>query len=116
MNKNSRYIITGDMNDGPDNTPLSKMLSIEGNTLINALANPKETRPAKAESGGHDSISPSWTHRYKKSGQPPEHKLFDQIWLSPSLGKKMGQAFIERRTKHGGNGSDHDPAWVELKI
>lgn len=59
MNKNSRYIITGDMNDGPDNTPLSKMLSIEGNTLINALANPKETRPAKAESGGHDSISPS---------------------------------------------------------
>jgi hypothetical protein len=78
-----------------------------------ALANPIETRPAKVESGGHAAVSPAWTHRFKKSGEPPEHKLFDQIWLSPALAPTLGQAFIDRRTKHGGDGSDHDPVWVE---
>lgn len=116
MRPNSRYVITGDMNDGPDDDPLSAMMTIEGNNLVNALVNPTETRPAKEENHGHDPASPAWTHRFKKSGQPPEHKLFDQIWLSPKLAEGMGQAFIDRRTKHGGDGSDHDPAWVELDV
>ncbi len=116
MRTNSRYVIVGDMNDGPGDAPLSPMLTIEGNALVNALANPAETRPAKAESGLHDPVSPAWTYRNKRRGQPPEHKLFDQIWLCPSLAKGMGQSFIDRRTKHGGDGSDHDPAWVELDV
>lgn len=116
MRTNARYVIVGDMNDGPEDDPLAAMMTIEGNTLVNALANPVETSPAKAEKNGHDPASPAWTHRFKKSGQPPEHKLFDQIWLSPKLAEGMGQAFIDRRTKHGGDGSDHDPAWVELDV
>jgi endonuclease/exonuclease/phosphatase family metal-dependent hydrolase len=116
MNKNSRYMIVGDMNDGPDAAPLSDMLTVEGNILVNGLRNALETRPAKAESSGFDPVSPVWTHRFKKSGQPPEHKLFDQIWLSPGLAQNLTGAFIDRRTKHGGDGSDHDPAWVELEI
>ena len=26
------------------------------------------------------------------------------------------KGWINRRTKHGGDGSDHDPAWVELEL
>jgi hypothetical protein len=33
----------------------------------------------------------------------------DQIWLSPPLAPKLTSAFIERRTKAGGDGTDHDP-------
>jgi exonuclease III len=115
MRTNSKYIITGDMNDGPDDGPLSGMLTIEGNQMFNALANPIETRPAKTERSGHDPTTTSWTHRYIKN-RIPEHKLFDQIWLSPALKKSFRQAFIDRRTKHGGDGSDHDPAWIELDV
>jgi exonuclease III len=116
MRKGSRFVIVGDMNDGPDSIQLSAMMTIDNNKLTNALTNPTETRPAKAEASGHDPASPAWTHRFKKSGQPPEHKLFDQIWVSPKLTNNIGQSFIDRRTKHGGDGSDHDPAWVELDI
>jgi exonuclease III len=40
----------------------------------------------------------------------------DQVWLSPALAAKQTDAFIERRTKVSGDGSDHDPAWVTLAI
>jgi endonuclease/exonuclease/phosphatase family metal-dependent hydrolase len=113
---NSKYVITGDMNDPPAAAPLHAMLPIEGNQLVDGLAQPQETRPAKAEAGGHDPQSPRWTHRFKPTGQPPEHELFDQIWLSPSLAPALQGAFIDRRTKHGGDGSDHDPAWVVLDL
>jgi endonuclease/exonuclease/phosphatase family metal-dependent hydrolase len=114
MRTNSRFIITGDMNDPPDAPPLQSLRTVENQPLFDALAHPTETRPAKAEAGGHDPQSPAWTHRYKKSGQPPEHELFDQIWLSPALAPSFRQSFIDRRTLHGGDGSDHDPAWIEL--
>lgn len=112
---NSKYIITGDMNDAVDATPLQPMLSIEENPLINALAHPTETRPAKAESSGHNPPNASWTHRFI-SGGIPEHHLFDQIWLSPKLAPFQTGAFIDRRKLHRGDGSDHDPAWIELDL
>jgi exonuclease III len=56
-----------------------------------------------------------WTGRYKESGKPAEHRLFDQIWVSPTLGSKVANATIDRRTKHSGDGSDHDPAWITLE-
>ena len=79
MRTNSRYVITGDMNDPPDAEPLAALRTIEGNQMIDALANPQETRPAKAESSGHDPTRPAWTHRFKPTNQPPEHKLSDPI-------------------------------------
>jgi endonuclease/exonuclease/phosphatase family metal-dependent hydrolase len=112
----ARYIITGDMNDPPDSPALAPMLSIEGNALFNALADPEETRPAKAETQGPGPASKAWTHRFKHSGENPEHRLFDQIWLSPPLQSHFRRAVIDRRHKHGGDGSDHDPAWVELEL
>ncbi|MCU0591981.1 MAG: endonuclease/exonuclease/phosphatase family protein [Desulfobacterales bacterium] len=116
MRPDSRYIIVGDMNDAPGAAPLQPLLAIEGQALFNALTAPQETRPAKPEADGHNPQSPAWTHRFKKSGQPPEHTLFDQIWLSPALAPTFRAAWIDRRTKHGGDGSDHDPAWVEMEL
>jgi len=115
MRPDSRYIIVGDLNDPPDSPWLVPLLS-PTLFLHNALANPIETRPAKHEADGYDPLTSAWTYRHKESGQPPQHYLYDQLWLIEELvGKQIG-AFIDRRTKHGGDGSDHDPSWIELKM
>lgn len=110
---NSRYVLLGDMNDDPDSEFLAPMLD-SSLGLVDALTDVSETRESKHEQLGAQP-GPRWTSRYKPSGEPPEHRLFDQIWVSPSLASKVDASFIERRTKHGGNGSDHDPSWVTLK-
>jgi exonuclease III len=115
----SKYVLTGDMNDPPASPYLKPMLQIENQVLFNALQNPKETRPAKAESPGQGPgpQHTAWTHRYNPPGPTlPEYALYDQIWLSPALANSAGQAYIDRRKNHGGDGSDHDPAWVELEV
>lgn len=111
---NSPFIVLGDMNDPPDSQPLEPLVASAELPLANALANPAETRPPKPDQPPPQ--TPAWTHRFKPSGQPAEYKLYDQIWLSQSLQPKQTGAFIERRTKHGGDGSDHDPAWIELDL
>jgi len=116
MKAGDKYIIVGDMNDSPSAGPLQPMQTIAGHAIINALTNPKETRPAKPEAEGGQPQSSAWTHRFKKTGQPPQHELFDHIWLCPALTPALNGSFIDRRTKHGGDGSDHDPAWVVLDI
>lgn len=117
MRSDARYIITGDMNDAPGATPLSAMLTIEGNALINGLADPTEQGAVmKDERAGEEPTTRAWTHRFRPRGQPPEHTLFDQIWLSPGLAPAFRGGFIHRRRNLTGDGSDHDPAWIELDI
>jgi exonuclease III len=116
MRINSRYLIVGDMNDTPADPTLKPMLTIDNNPLFNALSNPDETRPAKNETSGPNSSTTAWTYRHKEAGQPAEHLLYDQIWLSPALSGVFQSATIDRRTKHGGDGSDHDPAWIVLDV
>ena len=58
----------------------------------------------------------AWTDRFKPTGLPAEYRLFDQIWLSPALAPKLAGATIGRRTHLGGDGSDHDPAWIQLTL
>jgi exonuclease III len=82
----SRYIILGDMNNPPDSQYLRGFVRDSELKLTNALTNPKETR----------------------------YELYDQIWLSPALSEKQTEAWIDRRELHGGDGSDHDPAWVKI--
>ena len=116
---NGRFLLAGDMNDPPDSPCLAPMLNPEGRPLVNALAAAVETRPPKPESAGQGPgpASPQWTHRYNPAGPaPPEYALYDQIWLSDALAPALRSAHIDRRTKHGGDGSDHDPAWVELEL
>ena len=113
------FILLGDMNDPPASEFLAPMLEIDGDPLTNALANAGETRPAKAETPGQGAgpRTAQWTHRYNPPGAaPPRYELFDQIWLSKALAPRLRGAMIDRRRKHGGDGSDHDPAWITLDL
>jgi exonuclease III len=74
-------------------------------------ADPVETRPAKEETP-----SKAWTYRHKESGQPAQYALYDHIWLSPALAAKQSGAWIDRRVRLLGDGSDHDPAWIEVQL
>ena len=116
MRTNSKYVIVGDMNDPPNSAPLQAILTIDGNQMFNALQNPVETRPPKPETIGPGPQTTAWTYRHKETGQSATHSLYDQIWLSAALQPKLRGATIDRRTKHGGDGSDHDPAWIELDL
>lgn len=116
---NSRFVLVGDMNDPPDSEFLAPMLTVDNHPLVNALANPSETRPAKAETPGQGPgpQSKAWTHRFNPPGQEfPRYELFDHIWVSPSLAGRFFNPTIDRRTKHTGDGSDHDPAWIDIDL
>jgi hypothetical protein len=103
------------MNDPPDAPSLAAITASEQLHLVNGLAQPVETRPPKADVPPPPA-SGAWTHRFKEAGQPARYELFDQIWLSPALAARQTGAFIDRRTRHGGDGSDHDPSWVTLTL
>lgn len=111
---NSRFVITGDMNDDVGSESLAAFRQAG---WVDGLAAPTETRPAKREQiATHNPSHNAWTHRFKVSKQPPRFELYDQVWLSPSLAVNQTEAWIDRRTKHSGDGSDHDPAWVTLRV
>jgi endonuclease/exonuclease/phosphatase family metal-dependent hydrolase len=111
-----RFIVLGDMNDPPDSPCLEPMVVFPDLGLVNALSDPKETREPKAEKTGPGPQTTAWTYRHKESGEAPVFHLYDQIWLSPSLFQGLQNAWIDRRTRHGGDGSDHDPAWIEIEL
>ena len=46
----------------------------------------------------------------------PRYELLDQIWVSQQLSDRFSGPTIDRRSKHGGDGSDHDPAWIDLAL
>jgi endonuclease/exonuclease/phosphatase family metal-dependent hydrolase len=114
LRPDAAYIVLGDMNDAPDSAFLRPLMDNFDLKLVNGLANAEQTRPAPKTSAPIPTTI--WTHRFKPAGEPAQYTLFDQIWLSPSLAPKQTGAFIGRRTKMGGDGSDHDPAWVELDV
>jgi len=114
MRPNSRFVVLGDKNDAPDSPYLWAFTADPQLGLVNALAEPQETRPAKPDTPPPPTAA--WTHRYKPSKQPALYELYDQIWLSPALAPRQVGAWIDRRQRHGGDGSDHDPAWIEVRL
>lgn len=115
----SKFVLTGDMNDPPDSESLQPMLTADNQPLTNALADPVETRPAKPETPGQGPgpANKAWTHRFNPEGPEfPRYELFDHIWVSQALSTHFLDPTIDRRTKHGGDGSDHDPAWIDLDL
>ena len=114
MRPNSRFIVLGDMNDGPDSEFLAPLIASGTLNLVNGLEHAQESQPAPHEDPPPP--TPLWTERFKPPNQPAEHNLFDQIWLSPALADKLESASIERRKHLGGDGSDHDPAIVTLDL
>ncbi len=114
MQADSAYLVMGDMNDGPDSDCLKPLTSHPKLSLVNGMVDPNETQPAKADNPLP--ATKAWSHRYKEGGKPAQYVLFDQIWLSRALGPHLKAAWINRRSKHAGDGSDHDPVWVELEV
>lgn len=114
MTANDPFVVVGDMNDPIDSPHLKPLTDSSRFALVNGLANPTETRPTPPTTPPPSTTA--WTHRFKESGKPAHYELFDHIWLSTALASKQTGAFIDRRTKLGGDGSDHDPAWVELTL
>lgn len=111
---NSAFVLLGDMNDSPESDCLAPFVQSRTLELVNGLTGAQETRPPRRDDPPPP--GPLWTHRYKASGQPARYELFDQIWLSQKLALRQTAAWIGRRTKLGGDGSDHDPAWVVLDL
>lgn len=111
---NSPFLLLGDMNDVTASPCLAAIA--QGGTLglVDGLVNPQETRPARPDNPPPS--GPAWTHRFKESGKPARYDLFDQIWLSPALAARQTGAWIHRRGNLTGEGSDHDPAWVEMEM
>lgn len=114
MKNDSKFIILGDMNDSHDSEVLEAFTKDPDLNLVNGLENVTETRPAKQDDPMPSSAM--WTHRFKASGKAAQYELYDQIWLGQYFSGKISEAKIDRRTKHKGDGSDHDPAWVVLDI
>jgi hypothetical protein len=110
---NSRYLVLGDMNDPPDSEFMAPLAESTQLKLTLGLSNPTETRPAP---GSPPPPTVAWTERFKPSGKPAVYTLMDQVWLSPALAAKQTGAFIDRRSKVSGDGSDHDPAWITLNL
>jgi endonuclease/exonuclease/phosphatase family metal-dependent hydrolase len=113
MRPNSHYVVVGDMNDPPDSEFLAPLTQSPELDLVSGLTNAKETRPSP---GTPPPPTKLWTERFKASGKSAVYTLMDQVWLSPALAPSLKSAFIERRTKLGGDGSDHDPSWVVLDL
>ena len=116
MRSDGRYVIVGDMNDPPDAPSLSSMQRIDGKALVNVLEHADEKGAMAREQPGEQPKTTAWTHRYRPRGQKPEHLLYDQIWLSPALKRTLRGSYIWRRKNLSGDGSDHDPASVELAL
>jgi len=83
MRPDSRFVVLGDMNDVPEADTLAPFATSRALNLKDALEDPKETRPAKADLP--PPTSAAWTHRFKEANQPARYELFDQIWVSPAL-------------------------------
>jgi len=116
MRTNSRYLVVGDMNDPPEADPVDALHTIDNQEMVDALTNPTEVGEMKPETNPADEpTTTAWTHRFKKSGVTSHH-LFDHIWASPALSSRLEGSFIARRHNLTGDGSDHDPAWVELDL
>jgi endonuclease/exonuclease/phosphatase family metal-dependent hydrolase len=110
----SRYLVCGDMNDAPTSAALAPLATDSTLNLVDGLAHAVPDRPAP-----HDSPpAPDrpWSDRFKAPHQPADYQLLDQIWLSPALAAKLTGAGIGRRTRLTGDGSDHDPTWIDLDL
>jgi hypothetical protein len=54
-----------------------------------------------------------WTHRHR-AREAVGFALYDQIWASPDV--PVTAAHVMRRTQISGDGTDHDPAAVDIDL
>lgn len=111
---NSSFILLGDMNDTPDSEYLENFTQDNELSFSNALENMVEVGEMN-----YTKYPPSnhfWTHRFNPQSGVYHYNLYDQIWISNALVDNLSGAWVLRRKKVGGDGSDHDPVWIELDL
>ena len=111
---NSSFILLGDMNDTPGSEFLEEFTLDAELSFTNALANMIEVGEMN-----HTKYPPDnhfWTHRFNPQSGVYHYNLYDQIWISNALTDNLSGAWVARRERVGGDGSDHDPVWIELEI
>lgn len=108
-----RVVVVGDFNDDPTSPALAALTRAgltEHIQSATTIAGPD--RNGKPIEDRFANESPTmWTHRYRGGGTTT-YSLYDQIWTSPDL--TVSAAHVMRRTQLTGDGSDHDPACVDL--
>ncbi|MFI6263202.1 endonuclease/exonuclease/phosphatase family protein [Micromonospora sp. NPDC051006] len=110
-----RIVMTGDLNDLPDAEALTALRKADlaeqvhqGSTVAGPNRNGTLIDDQFAD------LSPTiWTHRHRAKGVTT-FALYDQIWTSPDL--TVTAAHVMRRTQISGDGSDHDPAYIDLDV
>jgi endonuclease/exonuclease/phosphatase family metal-dependent hydrolase len=113
----SRIIVLGDMNDDPTSpclAPFADSGLVEHITHATTLPGPNRAGTLIGDRFSNLSAA-AWTHRFKPTG-PAIFSLYDQIWTSPDLASNVTAGWIMRRTLIGGDGSDHDPAAIDLNL
>jgi len=110
----SRYVVCGDFNDTGDSECLQPLLASSELGLVDGLVHAVGDRPAPKDNP--PAPDRPWSDRFKAPHQPADYQLIDQIWLSRALAPQLAGAGIGRRTKLGGDASDHDPVWIDLKL
>lgn len=111
----TRIVVTGDMNDNPDSTALTalgKLGLIERISAAKTVAGPNRKGVLVGDKFGTltDHV---WTIRHRSKGATT-FGLFDQIWTSEDL--PVAGAHVLRRTQISGDGSDHDPSYMDLAL
>jgi endonuclease/exonuclease/phosphatase family metal-dependent hydrolase len=107
-----RLVVLGDMNDTPVSRPLRGLRDLG---LVDALTDPDESGGPYPPDDPTPPQTKAWTHRFRAEGRT-DYELFDQIWLTTDLARRQTGAWIHRRTRRGGDASDHDPPYVSLRL
>jgi len=107
---NGRAIVLGDMNDSPGSEALAPFAA----ALKDAVGKPVE----KGGTPSYGKLPPpdtAWSHRFVTGGKAA-YELFDQIWVTQGLAGAVKGSWVLRREQLAGDGSDHDPVWIELEL
>ncbi|MEV6495853.1 endonuclease/exonuclease/phosphatase family protein, partial [Actinoplanes sp. NPDC051633] len=115
LRRSSRVVVLGDLNDDPDGLSLAA-LSEAGLTehvqKATTIPGPSRTGALIGDKFAAESAT-MWTHRHRAGGVST-YACFDQIWTSPDV--PVTAAHVMRRTQITGDGTDHDPACIDVAI
>ena len=110
-----RVVVLGDLNDAPDAATLSALTGAGLREHIGAADTiPGPDRAGRMRADAFAGLSGTmWTHRHRAGGAV-SFGLYDHVWTSPDV--PVTGAHVMRRTQISGDGTDHDPACVDVDL
>ena len=111
----TRAIVLGDLNDDPGGPALAALARhglVEHITGATTIPGPTRAGALVGDKFAAESAT-MWTHRHR-ADRKTSYACYDQIWATADL--PVAAAHVMRRTQITGDGSDHDPACVDLDL